>query len=181
MFARVASQASVSANSAATCSFGRFPRRASDSSPTSSMNHMKVPAVPRLASLAPNVSRIRCCNSVSVIGLRPGAGSCDSSISLGPCQNWPGSPAELLLLRPKPLSEGVRLLVLVLPVERLQERLLGVAVSHVDPNRVPGHLLGLGMFFGSDQQFRQLDPVLEVVRVVPHLLPQHVRQFLGVL
>ena len=49
---RVASQARTSANSSSFSS--SVPaRRAADNSPTSSMNHMKVPSTPRRASLAP--------------------------------------------------------------------------------------------------------------------------------
>ena len=57
--ANVASQASTSANSASR-SLAEPPRRAAASSPTSSMNHMKVPSSPRRLSLAPKVSRISC-------------------------------------------------------------------------------------------------------------------------
>src|SRR5262249_8446430 len=58
VLASVASQASTSANSAANSARAWPPRRAAANSPTSSMNHMKVPSMPRRASLAPNVSRI---------------------------------------------------------------------------------------------------------------------------
>ena len=46
------------------------PRSAAASSPTSSVNHMNVPSTPRRASLAPNRSRILCCNSARVMDIR---------------------------------------------------------------------------------------------------------------
>src|SRR5262249_18329240 len=61
MLASVASQASTSANSNSNSAWFRV-RSDADSSPTSSMNHIKVPSMPRRPSLAPYTSAINRCN-----------------------------------------------------------------------------------------------------------------------
>src|SRR5262249_28543521 len=132
-----ASQASTSANSAAR-SWGPPPRRAPASSPTSSMNHMKVPSAPRRSSLAPYVSRICLCNCASV------------KTSTLPFEDSP---------------QALDLVVLLLRLQRLEQRLPGLLALDVDLQRLPGVALGLGVLLCLQQQLGQALAPLQVVGV----------------
>src|SRR5262245_49791091 len=115
MFASVASHASTSANSI-TRSSCVPPRSAPASSPTSSMNHMKVPSIPRAPSLAPYMVRIRSWRWFSVI------------------------PSRLILqqfLQPR------RLVVLFLRLQSFEQHVVDFLVLQIDFQRVAGHLFGL--------------------------------------
>src|SRR5437868_7336992 len=112
MLASVASHASTSANSS-TRSSCVPPRSAADNSPTSSMNHMNVPSMPRAPSLAPYMVRISSCNWFRVI------------VSEAAC----GFAHPLILQQ---FLQPCRFVVLFLPLQRLEHDFLRLFVLEVD-------------------------------------------------
>src|SRR5262249_17301317 len=125
--ASVTSQASVSANS--SCSSSREPcRSAADNSPTSSMNHMKVPSTPRRLSLAPYMSRITRCSCARVNeGIPP---------------SLPSLSRKRLMIQhlPQPLHLGLLLLLR----QRLEQHVAGLVGADVDLQTLPRVLFRLG-------------------------------------